>query len=388
MERATKRFGRGGGSANAKRCRPPLPAPVHDSTTFNVRFCFLVFVVLMSLLVELNGAPMESSANQTPVESFKAFIASPPNIENLVFGKVVALDLQLGLAGDATNKTRRSYFRAQWEPGSLFVRSATNLADALSSATPGKETVINLGDSYWHFDDDGMVSHWQERIRKPEDVWLPHSRIFRVRVCDLNEVMNMGIMHAPIGAIGWDGDAFSISSFIPESKEPVHLAGRVKATTNQYAQRMEVEYRTRSGIYNYTLRYDYRTNIGPAFLPSGIRSFLARDGREILLAQWEIVSIQTNSGPLLRAGFDPQSLIAIRNSPVRYYTNNNWYMLNALGRLAPVRAPYVQSNRPLENLASNNLYYGAIVLITVAAFAFAWRQNHNTKTTTTKGKLC
>ena len=148
-----------------------------------------------------------------------------------------------------------------------------------------------------------------------------------------------------------------------------------------------MQYRTRSGVHNYILRYEYATNVSLEFLPNRIRSFLVRDGKATLLAEWEILSIKTSSDPLPRALFDPQALIARDQLPVRYFTNDSWYAVNALGRLAPIGAPGGQPTRPLESLKANNLYFDAVVLSSIAAFAFAWRQNHNHKSTT-KEKLC
>ncbi len=193
--------------------------------------------------------------------------------------------------------------------------------------------------------------------------------------------MNMGVMQIPVGMVKWDGDRFTAPGYIPELKTHVEVTGNVKPDTNGYAKEMTVQYRSKTGIFTYILRYYYDANAGLAYFPSRLTSSIVRDGKETKLMECETITIKTSPVLLPRSHFDPQSLIPASGVPITRYTNDTLYARNALGQWTPLRdgSPLTSFTNAREHLLNNNFYYGAVVLSTMIAFSIIWGINRATK---------
>lgn len=335
---------------------------------------FLLLAAWISLLLGVPlGAKAAKTAEQDPAEAFKQFIASPPNIERLTYRKTIAGDLTKGLARSiglrGTNDTATFGF-ARWQPGCLYLK----LGRTLSVCEPGKgfgeEVHARFGSELWSLGATGLATLWNDPVVELDRVQEQPSRVFQHRSADLNQVLNMGLMHLGIGTVKWQGDAFNAPGFIPEAGERVTAKGKLITDPAGNAKQLVVDYIIQTNNFHYILRYSYTTNLEVSFLPDVIESFLVSDGHETKLMELTLLEIKTTSAALPRSSFDPAELIKANRMPVVSYKDGSPGMMNSLGRWAPIRERGAAESATFhpERWARNIPYYFAVLLITGAAF--------------------
>ncbi len=345
------------------------------------------FWVFWTLVIRASSAFPETapdvSINRTPLEQFKQFMASPPVIENVVFQMITAFgDSPLPEAKGAKGvHDWVNYLQARWQPDCLFLKSGTNLNVADPGKRTGEEINARFHDEHWTLSRMGFVTSWSDSAKTPDQIRSLPSRAFHHRSHQFAELMNMGVMQIPVGVVKWDGDSFNAPGYIPELKTHVEVTGHVKPDANGYAKEMSVQYRSKTGIFAYVLRYYYETNVGLSYFPNRLTSSIVRDGKETKLMECETVSIKTSPARLARSDFDPEVLIPARGVPITRYTNDTLYARNALGQWTPLRdgSPLTSFTNAREHLLNNNFYYGAEVVGTMIAFSIIWGINRTTK---------
>lgn len=124
-------------------------------------------VAAMAVLLPLAQTALSSSQAKEPdsagrLESFKRFIASPPNIEELVWQKTVAGDSYAGRPSSSAASIPKGtfWFQARWQPDSLFLKSGMDFTVALPRQRHGEEILIRRGDEFWTIDTSGLRLNW------------------------------------------------------------------------------------------------------------------------------------------------------------------------------------------------------------------------------------
>jgi hypothetical protein len=266
-------------------------------------------------------------------------------------------------------------FVGRWQPHGLLLKAAANAQDDPLSKRFGEQLVANLGDRYWILDRTGLASVWQDHIDAPSDVRTPPAMFFNTTAGELAMVLNMGVMHIQPGCIKWKGNDFSAGGYVPEQKASIEVTGKVVPTRDLHAKEIRVQYRSSVGLYNYDIEYRYTTNTGLSYLPNIIRSFFVAQDHKVLLAQWDIESIQIAAHAMPASFFNLEPLVRNSHLRVRYFTNHAWYAKNALGKLVPIQSTLSQLKSSVQELSNHNLYYAAVMAATLLAFALAYRAN-------------
>jgi hypothetical protein len=307
-------------------------------------------------------------------------------MEEVVFRKIIAgaRNFETGLPpepGACGTNDFTTYYRANYQPGCLRLLSGRRPTLSQFATAPGEELSIRLDNEYWMLDPRGLTTYWQGNTRDPAAITTSPARAFHHRAKQLYEMMNMGVINAGLESLMWNGDHLTGKAFIPEVKLSVEISGDLERSANDYARAMRVQYRSRLGINDYVLRYDYTTNVGLPFLPSVIRSCLVAKGREIKLAECTLYVLKTSTTPLPRSVFDPQPFLATNGNPILRATNGTFYAKNAVGQWAPLRLPYGQTGFRswLPGWDENKMYLAAVGLSTIFAFSLGWRINKNQK---------
>jgi hypothetical protein len=358
-----------------------------------VLFAMMVTVSGWAHAVE-SGASAADSLQQTGLDVFKQFMASPPVIEGLLYEKMMARDNQKGLAdGVLGTNGRVTYGFAKWQPGCLYLKLGGSDLVAAPNLQSGEEIDAMLGVEHWRIDPIGLCAYWKDSAKQPEQIRMGPSRLFHQRSDDFKQVLNMGVMHLEPGAIKWAGDTFIVSGYVPEAKAWVEVEGTIRPGPDGRAQEMTVKYVMKDITVKYRLRYGYVTNVPdtmPNWLPNNIEAFLMRGSEEIKLMRLRIMAFKTSPAVLPHAVFNPEGILAASRIPVLLYKDGNWYETNALGHLALAKGSAFAPDRLRgyrERFDLKQLYFGAAALGTAAAFSASRRILNKTKTKQPKGIL-
>src|ERR1022692_4005641 len=203
-----------------------------------VLFAMLLALSGSSHTVEI-GASAADRLQQTGLDAFKQFMASPPVIEGLLYEKIMARDTQKGLAdGVPGTNGRVTYGFAKCQPGCLYLKLGGSDLVAAPNLQSGEEIDAMLGVEHWRIDPIGLCAYWKDSAKQPEQIRMGPSRLFHQRSDDFKQVLNMGVMHLEPGAIKWAGDTFNVSGYVPEAKAWVEVEGTIRPGPDGRAQEM------------------------------------------------------------------------------------------------------------------------------------------------------
>jgi hypothetical protein len=330
------------------------------------------FSLILALSV-LKSYGTTNKADKSVVDEFKTFVSSPPPIRTFKYSKSW-LDLgRQTVLRDEKVPLLEAEFQGKWQPRSLILKWGTQLNPDTLKQYPGEALLAYSETSYWMLTPQRRATHWQETINRIDDIHFAHSIYFRQIAKEVDELLNMGIMHAPAGTVRWDGNKLSGRGYIPESRTTVTVEG-ILHTRDDRPESIEVKYVSGIGVWDYRIRYSYETNIGLACLPSRIESFFSGSNQFSKLAEWNLSQIDPAEGRLPESSFRIHKAITEAGGKIQIFTNGNWHMSNALGQLVPVRNvinPVTVASKRTEPM----LYYGLVTALGVCAFVLIRGRN-------------
>jgi len=263
-----------------------------------------------------------------------------------------------------------------WKPDALMLKRSTNAVTDLFGWSHGEDIIANDHGAYWLIESSGLATSWASGPNSNEGIGTPPERAFHIRLKELTEVLNLGVMHAGIGTLKWNGNAFTSDAFIPEARLPVAISGTLALRSDSVVEGMNIQYKTRLNVYNYFVRFGYTTNLSLACLPSELASFFVSGEKRVKLAEWAIHSVAPLTGTA-PSKVNVQTIVRAAKLPIQYYTNGNWYVENAVGHLTPLR-PGTGGNAGTLNVSDSRLYLGAVTALSLFAFVSIMRQKNKT----------
>jgi hypothetical protein len=330
--------------------------------------------------LECSASPIGVRSGSTPVQQFKNFLASPPNIEQVAWRKLSITDQtneQRVADWPGANYVSQSFFAARWQPNCLFLRSASNAIDALVIDNRVGDTLGRKGNSFWSRTPKGLTTIWQDTMLSPTQIRHGPPLAFHNRARDIFDVLNMGIMYVEPGSVKWEENQFSATGYVPELKLEVSISGTLKCDANQLVKQSDVQYTSRIAIWKYVLKYSYGTNNVPPFLPDRIEVFFQSDTGSRKFAELQVLSMKTSARPLENGLFELNLASWTNSSQILYFTNDTWYAKNAFGELSPV-VPGAINLPNMQKLNKHDYYFGAVAVNTLfaAVLLLKARQKH------------
>jgi hypothetical protein len=317
----------------------------------------------------------------SPVEQFKAFIESPPVIKNLVFQQKVPMSGGARpLDGSFALSTRFDYFQARWQPDALFFRRLGGPQDETNFTAFGQ--LVALADHVHWLLEGQRVTTWDDRDPSVKGKTTSIFFTSRFFLQPLEQVMNMGVMHAGIGAIHWQGNSFHLETDLGTDHFTVN--GELVEPASEPPERMYVHYVFQGKTSDYVVRYRYGGTHNIAFVPSVVTSYWISNGKEIELDEWKILSLETEPTPLPIESFDPAHCLEAIPTPLRLYTNGAFYARATDGSLELLERFGVQANRrgpPHWALSGGfrGVFYASWGMANLAIFAFMAKANAGNK---------
>jgi hypothetical protein len=253
-------------------------------------------------------------------ERFKAFIVSPPVIEDIVFRKKLPLPGKTELAG-STNFT---LYRGAWQTNALLFYEPEN-----ESASPayirGKVVASVFGTDHRLLQPGSVLEVCHAPFGSFENS-ITLGIYFRV--LELNQVLQAGVMHARPGEITWSGNRFSAEN-VPVPERKFRIEGELVESGGRPDQ-MLVKYTSVDSESQWRIAYSYETPLDAEFFPSRVRAFVFRGGTsEVEVADFQIIKLRTASQSLPPSVFDLAPLLATHPTALVLHTNN------ALHRVLP-----------------------------------------------------
>lgn len=196
----------------------------------------------------------------------------------------------------------------------------------------------------------------------------------------LREVLNLGIMHADIGSVHWEGNHFQTRCEV--NHMTVRISGDLVARADGRADSLRVRYDFPAATHSYVVHYGYQPPLKYAFLPSVMTNFWVPKARskvsdEIELNQWRILEIEIAGGPLAAEHFDVAPFAQWNDWPIRVYTNGGFYQPSTNGtlRLIAMLGAQNQNRRPPGRAELGAFYagWGAMNLVIFALLVGAKR---------------
>jgi hypothetical protein len=154
----------------------------------------------------------------------------------------------------------------------------------------------------------------------------PTNRVWKFALLNssvLRQVMTLGVMHADIGSVEWQGDRFHVRS--PQYFQSI--SGLLTCTRHGLADCLRVTYSNGSRTIDWIIRYAYQEAGLPAGIPSRISCFWINDGREIEQSEFAITTLKYALAPQSIGSFTADPYAAVNDWQTRLYTNDLVYLL-------------------------------------------------------------
>jgi hypothetical protein len=288
----------------------------------------------------------------SPVEQFKTFVASPPEIETLVFREKLSPDLTKPRPYDGSfaKSTNFALFKGAWQKDALLLFHTTN-ETAGPEYLPGRLIVSIFNGEHWLLDPGRYV----ETCTAPFGSFNnPVTVSIALNVLNLQQVLQGGVMQVRPGDINWDGDRFIAKNVITPYKLKFRVEGKLMELDGRPSE-MLVSCSTGNSSTDvdahWRIKYSYERELGGEFFPSRIRVFSIRDEAEVEMDDFEILKLQLAARPLPRSMFDPGPMLAEHPVPVQIFTNNAMYLLlpgGGLRKLERASGMLAHSSNPLD----------------------------------------
>ena len=261
-----------------------LPKTAGASITVFAAFCGLPFALL--------------AADVQPIDQLKAFVQSPPIIEEVQFKITHPPGLPMPPLQD---------FIARWQPNGLLL---LELADNRQTNENECKYAMAYGRSdelYWNFKGRQWKSltTWEDVGDSFKNQTNGAYSAFRSATDTISKVLNIGVMNLHIGMIEWNGDSFSAQSDLSGAQ----INGTLEKSPAGYATKMRLQTKRRGELYHAEIDYTYGTNFSLPFFPQRITYYTIKDGQRNLLEELSIHEIKTSKVSLKKELFLPDNSI-------------------------------------------------------------------------------
>jgi hypothetical protein len=272
-------------------------------------------------IVALSAAGLSATLSAHPepdsqVSAFKSFIASPPNIAQLVFKRRSAavggnFEIRANRSGDivmirkgrlppAIDADGFHWFLARWQEDSYILRTIVSPGVSIDT-----ESLSRLMSSYgryggrdWHLSGEALFEGTPPdgHSQAPPLLWAP----FGLQI--LARVINLGISDVPIASITWDGDRFVTRSAVDPQ---IEISGRIEVAEGRVT-RLILQY----GPYPHEVQYYYRDSryMAGIQLPQGWRRYSIASGQRSFREEVEILLMETSRKVQPIENFAPEVL--------------------------------------------------------------------------------
>jgi hypothetical protein len=271
-------------------------------------------------------AAVETPAPLNPSEAFKAFLASPPPVMEMVFSYKKANMMAEGALeydrrrGQVVLKTKAgppstgwgldqegfATYYARCQPGAFTVRQLVPQRGPDDPWPSGPGSLISWGrwgSTGWVLRRTGTALGLSLSTNHGERAWttqgLDHEGPAGGGERILAQVLNLGIPNLNPGRIRWENHTFAVSS---DALENVIIRGHAQVFDGRVAA-LNLDY---SGIPK-EIRYYYETPVGLEGIPNRIQLFARRQTEELPVAEVRILSMRTNERALGPEAFQPEA---------------------------------------------------------------------------------
>ena len=264
------------------------------------------------------------------VERFKAFLASPPVIESLVFSERLAPDPTTPWRTDIPLSASHAfrYYHARWQPGAFFLRELPGPGAVADLKTPGL-LAVGFNDQCWFHYGHGYGDEWLDSGVSIGGQTNLVCRTAHENIAILRQVLNLGIMHAEVGTAEWNGNRFRIR----QPTRDYDITGELRPSSAGLVESLRVTYASRDRDIHYLVRYGYQTESLPGGLPRVISCFWLNEGKEVQRDEFTLQKLTTRTAPLERPRFAPDQIGASNGWQLRFFTNEAMYVVAPGGKL-------------------------------------------------------
>jgi hypothetical protein len=337
-----------------------------------------IAAILTAVALCAEEANQTVAATNSYTEQFKAFLASPPAIANVVFRKKLRRDLHQPehYDGSFEKSTNSVLYRGSWQHDALLLFQPTNETGGLI-CLPGK-TAVSIFSRKHQLLEGGR---YLEVCDAPFGTF-DNSITIGIYFCvsDLNQVLQGGVAHLRPGNIKWIGNSFEAED--PQSPEkPKFRVKGVLVEDKGRPKEMIVTYSTGNSSTDtnvrWCIRYFYEGPLDIPFFPSRIRAFALLESRELELADIKIATLKQSNAALPHQSFDLTPLLRDHPTAVAVFTNNALHQVLADGSLRKL-----ETRRPQMSLRQLNpsTALGALCGLNILLLASFWKIHQQQKT--------
>ncbi len=273
---------------------------------------------------------LSRSDASSAVERFKAFLASPPVIESLVFSERLAPDPTTPWRTDIPLSASQAFrfYHARWQPNALFLRELPGPGAVGDLKTPGL-LAVRFNDECWFHYGHGYEEQWLDfGVSVGNQTNLVYQAAHE-NIAVLRQVLNLGIMHAEVGTAEWNGNRFRIR----QPTRDYQITGELRPSSAGLVESLRVTYASRDRDIHYLVRYGYQTESLPGGLPRVISCFWLNEGKEVQRDEFTLQKLTTRTAPLERPRFAPDQIGASNGWQLRFFTNEAMYVVAPGGKL-------------------------------------------------------
>jgi hypothetical protein len=277
-----------------------------------------------------SAAASNSTGSSAAAESFKSFVASPPTISRIVFAEHYSQQ-------HGVYPTR--YFEGKWQTNAF-------LAIEWGTSLPEADNQVAFERACGKFED--YIPYWTANgVKRQLTVYIlnrgrepgaEHQRTSWPRpsgLVHLGRALNMGIEHAWIASIIWQGDRFSCVT--EEAGLRVSTDGELEVAEGRAAG-LRLAFKVQQPGFKEPLQfkwqilYDYEPSSTVPFLPSRIRTlFVEKDGSTSPMTEIEILSLATSASPLAAEAFSTNQAFLRGIAQTFYASNGSTFYPDATG---------------------------------------------------------
>jgi hypothetical protein len=299
------------------------PLPLHGSKAAKWMKTFVLFVAIV-IIPHLTCVGQES-LDTSSITLFKSFLQNPPVLKEFVFTRTF-----YGSTPWATNADSKTYevFWGRRQPDAFVFRNVKTLADVNSTNARSTFLVGNYQTNNWSIsgnESKDLLEYWVDdgKLTTNNPVKLTIAAAKTV----LDELLKMGAPLVDFHRANWNENQFTAisvrgekikGSLMVENNRPHKLIFNV-AGNPFFSNRTEV------------IEYFYERNPGLSYIPNRIRISSLKGEEQKLIAECEIVSIETSATNLGESFFDAkQFYIPIHGAiegTIMLFSNNTEYAL-------------------------------------------------------------
>lgn len=274
---------------------------------YSFRLLLLLQMLTLAFSLTLRG-------EENPVEDFKAFLASPPCVNRLVFIR----ESNDNIKNDSESyKTNASLYLLRWQTNAFFLCEGKRVEQFNESRLPNT-LILSAFDSNRWYASGYAVNHTFFSPTVTNDVSQTTS--FGKGMAAL--AMGLGIHLLVPGTLSWS----TSTNFTAECSAEGTLQGQIEKITDGRVS--EVSYSSSATpLWRFILRYEYLNPQLPNYLPSTIHKFDVKldTSHESETENLAILHFETNTTPLSIDAFNPSGVMAtnaIFSGPIEVrYTN-------------------------------------------------------------------